>query len=357
MKNSIKVIVFTKYDQKGASSRLRSLQYFEKMRESGIKIKHSPLFNDEYLERRYRTKSVSSLYILQRYFLRFLELFVVWRYDVVWIEKELFPWLPLNIEGALAFMGVKYLVDYDDAIFHNYDLHKNKLVRILLQNKIQKVMKGAKVVTVCNDYLRKFAENAGTKNIKIIPTVVDLNKYTFSPPVNNEALTIGWIGTPITEKYIIGLMDILEAIAEKIKIKILLIGGENFHTKKFEYEILPWSEFLEVESLKKIDIGIMPLTNSKWEQGKCAYKLIQYMACSKPVIASRAGMNCELVENNTNGFIVETKEEWIEAFLNLNDKNTRNKMGENARKLVETKYSLQETTAIRVQSIRDTLSS
>lgn len=353
MKKKIKILVLTKYDKKGASSRLRTIQYFKGLQDNGIKIEHSPLFDDDYLNKLYSGEKTSKLYVLKRYIKRFIKLFSSKDYDLLWIEKELFPWLPLNIEGLLNKFGVKYLVDYDDAIFHNYDQHRLGIVRYLLSQKIPNVMKNATLVTVCNGYLKQKSLDSGATKVETIPTVVDLNKYDTIYETNNDKLTIGWIGTPKTEKYIIDLKSVFEKISKEIDIKVVVIGGKEFSSDVFEYEILPWSEEKESEYISKLDIGIMPLTDSKWEKGKCGYKLIQYMACGKPIVASKIGMNCEIVKDDKNGYLATSEEEWIEAIKKLNDKDKRIELGKFARKEVEDKFSLQATLEDRIRYIME----
>jgi len=131
----MKVLYLTKYSRLGASSRLRSFQYFPFLKENGIDVAFSPLFNDEYLKDLYSGKQ-SVKTIFSSYLKRFFILFTVFKYDKIVIEKELFPYLPALFERILAFAKVKYIVDYDDAIFHNYDLSPNKLIRFFLRNKI-----------------------------------------------------------------------------------------------------------------------------------------------------------------------------------------------------------------------------
>ena len=349
--SSLKVLVLTKYDSKGASSRLRSMQYFDAITQDGIKIEHSPLFGNEYLEKLYSGEKTSVFYVLKRYLKRFLTLLFIKRYDLVWIEKELFPWIPLNVEGLLNKFGIKYIVDYDDAIFHNYDQHRSKIVRRLLSSKIPNVMKNAKLVTVCNSYLKQKALDSRATKVDIIPTVVDIDRYREVYNANTTCLTIGWIGSPSTEKYIVALSGMFERLASELDFKLVIIGGQNFKTDKFKYEILPWSETTESLMIEKIDIGIMPLRDSKWEQGKCGYKLIQYMACGKPVVASAVGMNCEIVEEGLNGFLVESDDEWISAIMKLDNFEVRKEMGKHARRKVENTFSLQCTTAQKIQHI------
>lgn len=86
----------------------------------------------------------------------------------------------------------------------------------------------------------------------------------------------------------------------------------------------------------------MPLKDAPFERGKCGYKLIQYMACGIPVIASPVGVNKEIVDHGKNGFLASNEDEWMEALIKLKaDAGLRQYLGLNGRKLVEEKYSLQ----------------
>lgn len=352
MNKKINVLIFSKYDRLGASSRLRTIQYIQGIEKKEISITLSPLFDNKYLEELYSIGYVTKKNIILYYFKRFKILLSIRKYDLIWIEKEIFPWLPLPVEKIMTFLSIKYIVDYDDAIFHNYDAHRSKLVRLLLSKKIPTVMKYANLVSVCNEYLKLKAQNAGAKNIQIIPTVIDTTRYIPMYKTNNKKLVIGWIGTPKTEKYLIDLMDVFKECAKTIDIKIINIGGNFFHCPYCEYEILTWSEEKEMQYLQEIDIGIMPLVDSLWEEGKCGYKLIQYMGSGKPVIASAVGMNCDIVKNGKNGYLVKSNNDWVDAILKLNDICIREKMGKEARSLVEAKYSLNATLHQRIDCIK-----
>ena len=108
--------------------------------------------------------------------------------------------------------------------------------------------------------------------------------------------------------------------------------------------MLPWDEATEVDMLQQLDAGIMPLPDSPWERGKCGFKLIQYMACGLPVVASPVGVNREIVEQGVNGFFASTPEEWEQALRTLLlDTILRERMGQAGRKKVEERYSLQMT--------------
>nr|WP_317630568.1 glycosyltransferase family 4 protein [uncultured Flavobacterium sp.] len=334
------IVYFTKYARNGASSRLRSYQYIDLLQnEPNVKITVQNLFPASYIKNLYANSSTKKIALLG-YLKRLLFLFTVFKYDKIIIEKELFPYFPAFFEWIFKMLNIKYMVDYDDAIFHNYDQHPNVFVQKILKNKIKKVMQFADVVMVGNQYLANYATQAQAKQIVLVPTVIDLNRYPIKNFSGTDKIIIGWIGTPKTIKLFEGNLKYIETDYQQ-NFKILTIGGKLTYTI-VDSEFLPWSEQTEVDSISKIDVGIMPLLDSDFEKGKCGYKLIQYMACGIPVIASAVGVNCEIVQHGTNGFLVENPLDWkkhIQYFIDNKQKMTE--LGENARKTVENKYTLQ----------------
>ena len=124
---------------------------------------------------------------------------------------------------------------------------------------------------------------------------------------------------------------------------IKVIGDASYRNRELGIIGSPWEIESEIRELSSFDIGIMPLSNSLWEMGKCGYKLIQYMACGLPVVASPVGVNKKIVKNGINGFLAQETHEWEQALRKLlNDKNLRVQMGEKGRDLVKENYSLQQ---------------
>ncbi|MGX7668082.1 glycosyltransferase family 4 protein [Flavobacterium pedocola] len=348
----MKVLYFTKYSRLGASSRLRSYQYFPFLEAKGIAVSVSPLFNDAYLEHLYSGKK-SIMTVLLAYLKRFFVFFTVFRYDKVVIEKELFPYLPPLFERILAFLGIKYIVDYDDAIFHNYDLSTNKAIRFFLKHKIDTVMKCAGTVVAGNSYLASRALQSGAVNVVVLPTVIDISRYEVKQKQDHEEIVIGWIGSPSTYKYVKTILPVIEKLSTNYSIVFQVIGAKETYKGPAKVEFLDWSETSEVNLIQQFDIGIMPLENSPWEQGKCAYKLIQYMGCGIPVVASPVGMNSEVVHQE-NGFLADREEQWYQAFEKLVlDATSRKTLGANGRKKVEEAFSLQKASQKIIALLED----
>lgn len=341
----MKILVLTKYSKKGASSRLRFMQYIPFLKAEGIEVTVSSLFDDIYLANLYSNKKRLFFKLFLQYLKRLCALTGVFQYDLIWIESELFPGFPALFERLFNFFGVRFVVDYDDAIFHNYDLSNNKAVRAFLSRKIDTVMWAAHTVVAGNQYLANRALLAGSKKVVIIPTVIDLQRYEIEYEVADRSPVIGWIGSPLTQKYLLYISNVLDAVCKKSGAKLLLVGADKNIVSSFrdsQIEVVDWSDAHEVELIKRFDIGIMPLPDLPWERGKCGYKLIQYMACAKPIVASPVGVNVEIVNKNKCGYLASTSREWEEALSSLlSSRMDRVKFGAAGRHSVETNYCVQ----------------
>lgn len=347
--DALSILMLTKYARRGASSRYRSLQYIPVLEEAGFQCTVRPFFDDAYLEALYDTGRHPLGATARAYIRRMKDLRRAHGHDLIFFEKELFPYLPAGLERLLAGFDVGYVVDIDDAVFHNYDRSRNPAVRAFLEDKIGRLMRDAALVTAGNEYLANYARAAGAPRVEVVPTVVDLDDYpgpTDEVPAergNDEVFTIGWIGSPTTAPYLDLVRNALAEVCAAGNCRVRLIGSGEFDLVGVPTEHRKWSEGTEVDNLRGIDVGIMPLPDTPWERGKCGFKLIQYMAMGKPVIASPVGVNSEIVEPGVNGFLADTTEAWIEAIESLRDPKLRVELGRAGRAKVEATYSLDVT--------------
>lgn len=348
----VKILALTKYGRLGASSRIRLYQLLEGWKQDGIEVTVRPLISDRFLQQRYRRGRYSLRSLLSIYFHRVKALVQRQRYDLLWIEKEALPWCPLCIEIVLL-RGVPYVLDYDDATFHSYDHHPRLWVRRLLGRRIDGLMSGAALVIAGNSYLAQRAREAGAHCVEIVPTAIDLERYPAPTAGQHPVIPRGqpeelprivWIGSPATVHYLQLLQEPLKALAATRPFMLRVIGASNLNLPGVMIEELPWSEETEVRDLVGCSAGIMPLHDSLWEQGKCGYKLIQYMACGIPVVASRVGANNEIVKHGENGFLATSHEEWICALDQLlTEQDMRINMSLAGRADIERIYCIQQT--------------
>ena len=356
----MKVLLFSRYGTLGASSRLRSYQYLPALKRSGIEVTPLPLFDNAYLTGLYTGKRKNVPRIISAYFKRIREIIQSNWFDLIWVEKELFPWAPPWFESYLTRQKAPFMVDYDDAIFHHYDLNNHFFLRRLLGRKIDRIMQKARLVIAGNRYLAQRAERAGAGWIEKIPTVIDLARYPVTPARRRTTFTIGWVGSPTTTAYLKLVERALIVFCRKHDARLVVIGAGNLNlSPEIQMNSLPWSEESEAALIAGFDVGIMPLPDTPWARGKCGYKLIQYMGCGRPVIASSVSADLDIVQDGETGFLAESETQWIDRLETLyDDRKLVSNMGKKGRKIVATRYSLQvmapRLTSLLIRAARKT---
>ncbi|MGV8026770.1 MAG: glycosyltransferase family 4 protein [Anaerolineaceae bacterium] len=352
MKNK-RLLILPRYTEKGPSSRVRMFRYLPYLKEAGFDITIHPFFDDGYIDSLYSHRPIKIPAVLYSYWDRFWISLHTQKYDLIWLQQELLPWVPFGMEKILYSKRIPLLVDYDDAVFHRYDYHRNSFIRLLLSKKIDRVMKIASGLTVGNDYLADRAEQAGARNIHILPSVVDTKKYYCKPKAAHADFIIGWLGTPKTVHFLETIKPALEKVLNNTT-QLVIVGADIPDSlRNLPIQSQRWNEDTEIDQILQFDVGIMPLTDAPFERGKCGYKLIQYMACGLPVIASPVGVNQCIVEQGIDGFLASTTDEWMNAIIKLkNNTDLRQKMGMAGRKKMELRYSL-ECTANQLVNLCD----
>ena len=208
-------------------------------------------------------------------------------------------------------------------------------------------MKMSSGVIAGNSYIESYSKKSGAKNILVLPTVIDIDDYKKEPKTKNTGknFTIGWIGSPSTSKYLEIVREPLSRLGKKASVTLYLVGAES--SQKISIDninviYVNWSEKNEQKALDEFDVGIMPLYDKPWDKGKCAFKLIQYMASFLPVVASNVGMNAEIIHQRGTGYVAENSDEWFDSLYKIYcDQELRKTMGSNGRKLIEKDFTIQ----------------
>ncbi|MCW5198439.1 glycosyltransferase family 4 protein, partial [Desulfobulbus sp. F3] len=212
-------------------------------------------------------------------------------------------------------------------------------LRPTLGGKFDTLMAGAAAVTAGSRILAEYAQKRNS-NTFLLPTVVDTNHHKPVPRSKNGIFTIGWIGSPTTAPYLSQLVGPVSQLGKETPLKLVVVGGRAPSISGVTVEEMSWSEESEVALINSFDVGIMPLPNNEWARGKCAFKLIQYMACGVPVAASRVGANIDVVSSDC-GILADNELEWANALRFLRDRpEDRLKMGQAGRIRAEQHYSL-----------------
>jgi glycosyltransferase involved in cell wall biosynthesis len=348
----MKILLLTRYARKGASSRIRCYQYINYLGEHSVEVTALPFFDDAHVAAVAQDRRPNVRRAMNAYQHRVRSLVRARGLDLIWMQYEALPWLPDLFERWLMPAGVPYVVDYDDAQFHQYDLNSSAVVRWLLKDKLDGIMARAAAVLAGNDYLASRARQAGANEVLVLPSAVDVRRYRTSLNDTPSRFTIGWIGSPTTARYLQLIADALREASRQLPARVVLVGSGPIDLPGVPVEVRTWQESTEADEIGNFDVGIMPLTDGPWEQGKCGFKLLQYMAAGLPAIASPVGANKVIVRHGTTGFLATTSDDWMRAFVALAEsKELRTRMGLAGRQVVEREYS----TSVMAPRLLETL--
>lgn len=350
----MRVLALAKYGAEAASTRQRLLQYIPSLAKAGIAVDWHAILDDDYVRALAHALRPSRASIARGYARRLTHLAGARRYDVLWVYAELFPYLPAAFERLAFAPCIPVIYDFDDAFFHQYDAHRSSAVRRMLSGKLEPLVAGADACCCGNRYLQDYAARLNDRTI-VLPTVVDTDVYRPATARGDAPVTIGWIGTPSTWAYVRPMLPLLAEIvaAHGVRLRVVGAGPAAARDGVAGLELAEWSEATEVAEVQGFDIGIMPLPDERWARGKSGYKLIQYMACGVPVVASPVGVNAEIVTPGEVGYLAADEGAWREALARLiGDAALRARMSAAARARAEARYSLRSQAPRLVELLR-----
>ncbi len=305
------------------SSRFRIRQYISRLSEHGIVVQEHKPFCEKtcYFPGPFKAMNKFGGLVRSR------------SVDVVWISRGF-------VEGYETFERLlkrPRVLDIDDAVWL-----RGPLGRFTMPD----IARAMDAIIAGNSYLAEYFGKY-CKDVHIIPTAIDLNRYTLRPaPANEEEgkFAIGWTGSSSNFKYLDSIEPVLARFIEEHDGAELIMTADcawEFRLLPAErVKFVPWSVEEEVHVLHSMSVGIMPLADDEWTRGKCAFKMLQYMGVGLPVIVSPVGMNRDVLEKGDIGLAASTDDQWYEALVSLyKDRTLRTKLGSEGRKVVEKFYS------------------
>ncbi|WP_375563306.1 glycosyltransferase family 4 protein [Bernardetia sp. OM2101] len=293
--------------------------------------------------------------VLKGFLRRFWHIWKTRNVDFVFVYREATPIGFPYVEWILAKIFYRKIIyDFDDAIWIPATSSQNKLVAFFKSpNKVKKICKWSYKISTGNEYLQRHANEFSNSTTKAVlnPTTIDLEKkHTILHQHNsNKKPIIGWTGSHSTLIYLNIIIPILKELELHYDFVFRVICNQNpnldteYDLKSFEF--VKWNKATEIKDLSELDIGVMPLTADAWAEGKCGFKALQYMALGVPAVISPIGVNKKIINQNENGFLADTENEWKQylSFL-LENSQKRQKMGALALQTIQNEYSVQSNT-------------
>ena len=301
-----------------AASRYRILQYVPYLEQHGMRcsVREFPRSAMEYL---------SLLSILPRY-------------DCVFVQRKRFhfPFLWIFRQRAK-----RIVYDLDDAVMYKNSLARSPYSKTRLR-RFANMVRMCDAIIAGNTFL---AEQTlpYNENVLVIPTSIPASRYSLKDyPATKKLVTIGWIGDHGSIHYLEKMREVFEEIGKRFpgRVELKIICDVFFDCTYIPVRKVQWASETEVEELKDIDIGIMPLMDDLWSWGKCGLKILQYYGVGVPAVCTPVGVNRDVVTNGESGLWAKTPEEWADALTTLvENAPLREKMGLEGRAILEQGYT------------------
>ncbi len=310
------------------SARARVRQYIHPLGRLGITVREYPLPWGNILPRQ---RGLRPLWMAVTATSRTAALACSWKADVTWISRQLLPaFAPLQ---ALAKRPM--ILDVDDAVWLNTGGHR-----------AQDLARASDLVVCGNSFLAdQFSR--WNRNVTIIPTAVNTSWYRPRHPRENAStLVLGWTGTSGNFPFLYSIEGaLLRVLQHCSRAKLLVVADRPPQFKclpESRVEFERWTPRTELAAFAHMSIGLMPLADTVWCNGKCSYKMLCYMSAGLPVVVTAAGMNREVLAMGDVGLSAGSEQQWVDALTALlSDADLRLRMGAAGRLVVEERFSLQ----------------
>ncbi len=345
---SIKILFMVPYPVRHAPSQRFRVELFEPyLKEAGLDYTIAAFMDANTWTVLYKKGSAvqKAWGIIKGYLKRLKTVLIdVHGYDYVFVHREGAPVGPPVFEWIVAKLWRKKMVfDFDDAIWIPNTSNENKFAGWLKSFwKIKYLCKWSHTVIGGNEYLCNYARQYNN-NVVLIPTCVDMERMHNGVKIHQEesTVTIGWTGSHSTLPYLDEIMDALLYAEKELNTCFLLIANKKPDLPLTDWEFIHWNEHTEIADLLKMDIGVMPLKDDNWSEGKCGFKLIQYLSLGIPAVASPVGVNKVIIEHGINGYLCSTHNEWKDAITKLvADSRLRKNAGAAGREKMLREYSI-----------------
>ncbi|OSZ81882.1 group 1 glycosyl transferase [Chitinophagaceae bacterium IBVUCB1] len=343
-----KILFMVPYPIGNAPSQRFRVELFEPyLKEAGFSYEIAPFMDATTWKHLYKQGSLlqKAWGIAKGYLKRIKNVLIdVHGYDYIFVHREAAPLGPPVFEWIIARLwGKKMIFDFDDAIWIPNTSNENSIAaRLKCFWKTKHIIKWSYKIAAGNDYLSKYALQYNSE-VVLMPTCVDMERmHNGTKAHTNHKPIVGWTGSHSTLPYLDNIISVINALQAKHDFTFLVIADKNPELPLKSFQFVPWNAATEIEDLLRMDIGIMPLKADAWSEGKCGFKLIQYLSLAIPALASPVGVNSVIIQQGENGYLCNSEEEWknhLEELIANTSK--RKQMGEVGQQLILKNYSTQ----------------
>jgi len=252
-------------------------------------------------------------------------------FDVVLLQKRLLP--PWQMR-ALRRRSKRLIYDFDDPMIYS---RENGEVRVSSTrvSRFRAALAAADAV-VCHTGGETLAKEHGAKNVRVIPTPVDLSAWPSKTSWSTSALTLGWLGTASNLRN----LGLIAPALQGRRLKIVADAPIDLPGVKVDF--VKWNAATEAEQVRSFDVALAPLPDDEWSRYKMPYKIVTYFASGVPVVASAQGAVSSVIREGDNGLLAW---DWASPIARLEDAALRERIGRAGRKTAETHFGIESAYA------------
>jgi glycosyltransferase involved in cell wall biosynthesis len=355
----MKALFFLLDGETNASSRHRVLQFSPMLRRNGIEPCVSrpvpePIYR-RFVEAGRGTRDKAVFYSL---FLacRAADVLRADRFDVVVIQRDLFPFGPPFLERMLVRRNVHLVYDTDDATYLRPSFTPDTpFQRLRRFDKVAEVVSRARWVSVATEPIAVWARQYNA-HVSVVPMAVDLAEYDRArrTPPPGDRVVLGWAGTAGGLRYLESLAPVLREVAKRLPILVRVVSGGHawVNLPGIPLDARPWRHDTVLDEMKSFDIGLVPLDDTPFERAKFPFKLLQYLALGVPTVSALVGEAGRVIEHGRNGLLVRTPGEWGEALEALIvDASLRRRLSAAGRETVADRYTIEGVGPLLVEGL------
>src|ERR1041385_1371985 len=213
------ILFLVPHPEQDAGYRYRVQQFIPYLEGMGHQCTISP-FSTERLyaalrsRGRFSEKAVHTVFCAAR---RLKHIAAVSRFDLVVIQREVFPFLTPAMERLVMWRHPRVVFSFDDAIYAGHgnisEFNHPYLYRLKYSQKIDEVIRRSSHVLAGNRILADYARRLNPQ-VTIVPTPVDCEKYQYREPRGDGVLTVGWMGSRSTAPYLGAIEPALRRLAD-----------------------------------------------------------------------------------------------------------------------------------------------
>lgn len=247
------------------------------------------------------------------------------RFDRVMVHRETSPFSAGGLTEQVMTHARLSVYDFDDAIMWTDDLSTNRrlspagLARAVWSKSTacRRSVAAADRVIAGSAVLAEWAAQHN-RDVRLIPSCIEPAEYRVKVDYAPKAAPrLVWLGSPATEYNVVQIAVPLLRIhrACGARLTVISAGDADLGPLAGMVDRVAWYPGVE-STLASYDLGIMPLTDDRYERGKCAYKILQYAAAGLPVVASPVGANAEALQvlGQAAG---TTADQWVDAVADI----------------------------------------